>query len=149
MDRRGIFSSMYEKIYKDFSDWLKFTEAKILAVITIQIGFLYFICNIENLSYKKIAVILGIMSCLVLLYSLVPKLNIGSSNVLYYGAWLNKDIDTKNIEINDSDYWMQCDDLARIIQRKMMFLKYSMILISIQVVVILIPFVCKILEAIK
>lgn len=140
---------MYEKIYKDFSDWLKFTEAKILAVITIQIGFLYFICNIENLAYKMLIATFGAISCLVLLYSLAPKLNTSSTNALYYGAWLNKGIDTKNIKINDSDYWRQCDDLARIIQRKMMLLKFGMILISFQVIVILIPFACKVLKAIK
>lgn len=140
---------MYEKIYKDFSDWLKFTEAKILATLTIQIGLLYFIYKVDTMSYKKLVIALGIIACIILVLSIVPNMDAKSSNVLYYGSWLNKSIDTKNIQIEDSDYWNQCNDLVDIIKKKINLFRISILLLLIEGGIILIPFVISILESLK
>ncbi|MHC5373124.1 hypothetical protein ACYSNU_04920 [Enterococcus sp. LJL120] len=140
---------MYEKIYKDFSDWLKFTEAKILATLTIQIGLLYFIYKVENMNYKNLMIAIGTVVCIILIFSIVPKLNTKSDNVLYYGSWLNKDFNTKDKTIEDFDYWKQCSDLAYLIKKKMIFFRVSIILLMLEGLVILVPFVLSICEALK
>lgn len=140
---------MYEKIYKDFSDWLRFTEAKILATLTIQIGFLYFIVKVEELSYKNMVIFLGTIASILLIYSISPKINDKSKNVLYYGAWSNKEVDTKEIKITDSDYWHQCNDLSVIIKKKMFLLRLSTLIFISEIGVIVSPIVLEILDALK
>ena len=108
----------YMKIYEDFSNWLKFVEAKMLALFTIQIGVIYYILGLDEVNIKIIPFALGLVGISLLLHSLLPKIDYNSENILYYGSWINNYLLINPIHDFENMYERQCKDFAHLIDKK-------------------------------
>ncbi|MDG4955232.1 hypothetical protein OGZ32_07730 [Lactococcus lactis] len=117
-----------KKINESTENWLKFIEAKLIALLTFESGLSYFILKTDIFSRMCIESKIFFMLTLViaiafLVWNVVPKTN-NRNNPLYYHSWINVDAFD---EVTIQNYHSQIKDLAMVIEKKSKGIKYSIL----------------------
>ncbi|MXQ49611.1 hypothetical protein GRB29_09620 [Streptococcus pneumoniae] len=128
-----------KNVYDDTSGWLKFVEAKLTAFLTFETGLFYFVAKLVTISNNKLCLLvtgIGIfLAILLIIIALLPQYNEDNTNPLYFMTWTSGQYRlAENYDfLNSEDYESQIRDLSKTVKRKMVFLKYSIILYTISI----------------
>lgn len=138
----GVGVDDLKKIYENTESWLKFIEAKLMAMLTIETGLGYFIfkSNIFGDSatvFQIFFIVLIIAAVGVLISKIWPSFNVKRINPLYFYSWINNDSDSFEA-ISSTDYEKQIKDLSLVIVRKSNGLKLSIFLYCISFIPLLV-----------
>lgn len=132
----------FEFLYKDVCDWIKFIETKITVLLTFETGLFYFVLK-EVVSNRKnclyyLGVLGSLISLVLLIYTLIPRINKSNNNPFYFMNWADKNFSPNN-KINISRcYENQIRDLAIVAKRKSHVMTISIILFLLSIFVTLI-----------
>ena len=132
----------FEFLYKDVCDWIKFIETKITVLLTFETGLFYFVLK-EVVSNRKnclyyLGVLGSLISLVLLIYTLIPRINKSNNNPFYFMNWADKKFSPNN-KINISRcYENQIRDLAIVAKRKSHVMTISIILFLLAIFVTLI-----------
>lgn len=132
----------FEFLYKDVCDWIKFIETKITVLLTFETGLFYFVLkevvgNRKNCLYY-LGVLGSLISLVLLIYTLIPRINKSNNNPFYFMNWADKNFSPNN-KINISRcYENQIRDLAIVAKRKSHVMTISIILFLLSIFVTLI-----------
>ena len=132
-------------IYDDTSGWLKFIEAKLAVFLTFETGLIYFLLKLNEGHEKNfLFLILGLIGVLVsiilIIGALLPTIN-KSSNPLHFMSWTDKGYDYTD-SIKCEHYKKQIREVAQVSKRKMCFLRYSIIIYVLSIILVFIGTYC-------
>lgn len=129
-----------KKIYENTEGWLKFIEAKLMAMLTIETGLGYFIFKSKIFEdsatvFQIFFILIIIVAVGILISKICPSYNDKRINPLYFYSWVNND----NFgSISSTDYEEQIKDLALVIMRKSNGLRLSIFLYCISFIPLLV-----------
>ncbi len=132
-----------QEVYQSTIDWLKFLEAKIIAVLTLESGFFYCIFKMDifqNMNCIKIICCLcSILSIGLLVWGIFPRFSNNTNNPLYYQSWLHKSLISS--KVNEQHYVEQLQLIVRIINQKTKLLKFSLLTFSLAIISLILAFI--------
>jgi hypothetical protein len=134
-DRKELLRNVYD----DTTGWLKFIEAKLTAFLTFETGLFYFVAKLVTTTNNKIWIFISeigiFLAILLIVIALLPQYK-QSSNPLYFMTWTreNYHLSDEYSSSNENDYESQIRALATVIKKKMVLLKWSIILYVISIV---------------
>lgn len=110
-------------IYQDFLNLIKFMETKLAALLTLEIGIIYFIFNSKIFNdipnYVIAVIILTLMySVFSVLFSFWPSKAKENENYYYYHTWIQFVPKVPNNQEEIKMLKEQCYDLAKVIYKK-------------------------------
>lgn len=133
------------EVYQNAIDWLKFIEAKILALLTLESGFFYLVFSMDSFQkmncIKIIYCLLNIVSIGLLVWGVFPRTSNNTNNPLYYQSWLHNNLMSSVIDKNS--YAEQLQAIVKIIDRKTKLLKSSLFIFSVTTVFLILIYVVK------
>lgn len=132
-------------IYDDTSGWLKFIEAKLAVFLTFETGLIYFLIKLnegheKNLLFLILELIGVLVSIILIIGALLPTIN-KSLNPLYFMSWTDKGYDYTD-SIKHEHYKKQIREVAQVSKRKMCFLRYSIIIYVLSIILVVIGTYC-------
>lgn len=134
-----------QEVYQNTIDWLKFIEAKIIALLTLESGFFYLVFSTDsfkNLNCIKIVYCLSnMLSIGLLVWGIFPRASHNTNNPLYYRSWLHDNLVNKKIDSNS--YVEQLRAIVKIIDKKTSLLKYSLFIFSVTTVFLILFYIFK------
>lgn len=134
-----------KEIYDDTSGWLKFIEAKLAVFLTFETGLIYFLIKLnegheKNLLFLILGLIGVLVSIILIIWALLPTIN-KSLNPLYFMSWTDKGFDYTD-SIKNEHYKKQIREVAQVSKRKMCFLRYSIIIYVLSIILVVIGTYC-------
>lgn len=132
----------FEFMYKDVCDWLKFIETKITVLLTFETGLFYFILkevvNNKNNCLYYVGVFGSLVSLVLLIFTLIPRINKSNNNPFYFMNWADKNFCPSNkIDILKC-YEEQIRDLAIVARRKSDMMTKSIVLFLLSIFITII-----------
>ncbi|MHB9781947.1 hypothetical protein ACXM1Q_004280 [Streptococcus sp. 10F2] len=120
----------WKELYKDTSDWLKFVEVKITALLTFETGLFYFISKLQPTSENSIFICLSfigmVLSICCLVWAILPTIS-DSKNPMYFLSWSDENFSLP-IDFKKEDcYQQQIREISKVTKNKMMKLRLSII----------------------